>query len=68
MTASLEELSKEYHRSAQLLEERIAALQKKQKRTKGAATLELQRRIDTLYYEMLDARRTMRHLAGYYRS
>ena len=68
MTPTIEDLSREYDQSARLLEERLKDLRTALGTARGTAALDLQKRIDVLYLEMLDTRRTMGYLRSYYKS
>lgn len=59
-------LATQYRESADLLETRIITLKIQLKTARGDTAFLLQRRIDVLYLELLDTRRTMGYLRNYY--
>ena len=60
------ELAGEYHRSVELLEERLAQLKEEIKTARGPHYFDLKRRIELLRFELVDTRETERILHDYY--
>ena len=60
------ELAGEYHRSVELLEDRLTQLKEEIKTARGPHYFDLKRRIELLRFELVDTRETERILHDYY--
>lgn len=62
------ELAGEYHRSVELLEDRLTQLKEEIKTARGPHYFDLKQRIELLRFELVDTRETERILHDYYNS
>lgn len=60
------ELAGEYHRSVELLEDRLTQLKEEIKTAQGPHYFDLKQRIELLRFELVDTRETERILHDYY--
>ena len=60
------ELAGEYHRSVELLEDRLTQLKEEIKTARGPHYFDLKQRIELLRFELVDTRETERLLHDYY--
>lgn len=60
------ELAGEYHRSAELLQNRLDQLKEEMKTAHGTHYFDLKRRVELLRFELVDTKETERILHDYY--